>query len=85
MDFSLPEKILQLKEEAREWVENVLNPLSVPLEEEERVPEELVEELRNGHFRFFWSHHPQGIWRRGMDCHRMVHCPRGVGKGICHG
>ena len=53
MDFSLPEKILQLKEEAQDWVENVLNPLSVPLEEEERVPEELVEELRNGRFRFF--------------------------------
>ena len=53
MDFSLPEKILQLKEEAQDWVENVLNPLSGPLEEEERVPEELVEELRNGRFRFF--------------------------------
>jgi acyl-CoA dehydrogenase len=53
MDFSLPEKILLLKEEARDWVENVLNPLSVPLEEEERIPEELVEELRNGRFRFF--------------------------------
>ena len=53
MDFSLPEKILQLKEEAQDWVENVLNPLSVPLEEEERIPEELVEELRNGRFRFF--------------------------------
>jgi len=53
MDFSLPEKILQLKQEAREWVENVLNPLSVPLEEEERIPEELVKELRNGRFRFF--------------------------------
>ena len=53
MDFSLPDKILLLKEEARDWVENVLNPLSVPLEEEERVPEELVEELRNGRFRFF--------------------------------
>jgi len=53
MDFSLPERILLLKEEARDWVENVLNPLSGPLEEEERVPEELVEELRNGRFRFF--------------------------------
>ena len=53
MDFSLPEKILQLKQEAREWVENVLNPLSVPLEEEERIPDELVKELRNGRFRFF--------------------------------
>ena len=53
MDFSLPERILLLKEEARDWVEKVLDPLSVPLEEEERIPEALVEELRHGHFRFF--------------------------------
>jgi acyl-CoA dehydrogenase len=53
MDFSLPENILQLKEEARDWVENVLDPLSQPLEEEEKIPEKLVEELRNGRFRFF--------------------------------
>jgi len=53
MDFSLPERILLLKEEARDWVENVLDPLSVPLEEEERIPEALVEELRHGRFRFF--------------------------------
>jgi alkylation response protein AidB-like acyl-CoA dehydrogenase len=53
MDFSLPERILKLKAEARDWVENVLNPLSGPLEEEERIPEALVEELRSGQFRFF--------------------------------
>ncbi|MCF8127466.1 MAG: acyl-CoA dehydrogenase family protein [Deltaproteobacteria bacterium] len=53
MDFSLPENILKLKAEARDWVENVLNPMSGPLEEEERIPDELVEELRNGQFRFF--------------------------------
>ncbi len=53
MDFSLPENVLKLKAEARDWVENVLNPLSVPLEEEERIPDELVQELRNGRFRFF--------------------------------
>jgi alkylation response protein AidB-like acyl-CoA dehydrogenase len=44
---------LQLKREARDWVENVLDPLSEPLEEEEKIPEKLVEELRNGRFRFF--------------------------------
>lgn len=53
MDFSLPEKILQLKQEARAWVEDVLDPLSVPLEEEEKIPENLAEELRNGRLRFF--------------------------------
>lgn len=50
MDFFLPEQILQHKREAREWVENVLNPLAKPLEEEERLPEELVEELKRGQF-----------------------------------
>ena len=53
MDFSLPESILKLKAEARDWVENVLNPLSGPLEEKEQIPDELVAELRNGQFRFF--------------------------------
>lgn len=50
MDFSLPDQILQYKQEAREWVEKVLDPLSGPLEEEERFPEELVEALRKGRF-----------------------------------
>ncbi len=50
MDFSLPEEILKYKQEAREWVENVLNPLSKPLEEEEKLPEELITELKRGRF-----------------------------------
>ncbi len=50
MDFGLSDKILKYKHEAREWVENVLNPLSQPLEEEEQLPEELVEQLRKGRF-----------------------------------
>ncbi|MGD8983604.1 MAG: acyl-CoA dehydrogenase family protein [Desulfobacteraceae bacterium] len=53
MDFGLPDQVLKLKEEARDWVENVLNPMSMPLEEEEKIPDELVEELRKGRFRFF--------------------------------
>lgn len=50
MDFGLSNKILKYKHEAREWVENILNPLSQPLEEEEQLPEELVEQLRKGRF-----------------------------------
>ena len=50
MDFSLPEGIIKYKQEAHEWVENVLNPLSKPLEEEEKLPEELVAELKKGRF-----------------------------------
>ena len=50
MDFSLPDEILKYKKEAREWVENVLDPLSKPLEEDEKLPEELVAELKKGRF-----------------------------------
>ncbi len=50
MDFSLPEEVIKYKLEAREWVEKVLDPLSTPLEEEERLPVELVEELKKGRF-----------------------------------
>jgi len=50
MDFKLSEQTLKYKKEAREWVENVLNPLSEPLEKEERFPVELVEALRKGRF-----------------------------------
>ena len=63
MDFSLPEEILKYKREAREWVENVLNPLSKPLEEEEKLPEELVAELKKG--RFFGLTIPQEYGGRG--------------------
>ena len=50
MDFSLPEDILKYKQEARQWVENVLNPLSKPLEDDEKLPDELVAELKKGRF-----------------------------------
>jgi acyl-CoA dehydrogenase len=50
MDFGLSDKILKYKHEAREWVENVLNPLSQPLEEEEQLPVKLVEQLKKGRF-----------------------------------
>ena len=50
MDFSLPDEILKFKKEAREWVENVLDPMSKPLEEDEKLPDELVAELKKGRF-----------------------------------
>jgi alkylation response protein AidB-like acyl-CoA dehydrogenase len=53
MDFGLTDKVLKRKQEYRDWVESVLNPLSTPLEDEERIPDELVKELRNGRLRFF--------------------------------
>jgi len=63
MEFSLPEHILQYKREARQWVEDVLNPLSVPLETEERLPDELVAALKKG--RFFGLTIPQEYGGRG--------------------
>lgn len=50
MDFTLPDHILKIKHETRDWVDNVLNPLSGPLEDEERMPDELVAELKKGRF-----------------------------------
>ncbi len=50
MDFSLPDEIIKYKTEAREWVENVLDPLSKPLEEDEKLPDELVAALKKGRF-----------------------------------
>jgi alkylation response protein AidB-like acyl-CoA dehydrogenase len=50
MDFSLSEETIARKARARKWVDEVLDPLSTPLEEEERLPDELVAELRRGEF-----------------------------------
>ena len=50
MDFSIPEDIQQRAKEARTWVENVLDPLSVDLEEKEIFPPALYEELKRGRF-----------------------------------
>lgn len=53
MDFQLDSETLEFKRQARAWVKEVLDPLCAPLEEEERMPPELVEELRHGRLRFF--------------------------------
>ena len=65
MDFSLPDEIIKYKTEAREWVENVLDPLSVPLEEDEKLPDELVAELKKG--RFFGLTIPQEYGGQGWS------------------
>jgi alkylation response protein AidB-like acyl-CoA dehydrogenase len=65
MDFSLPDEILKTKTEAREWVENVLDPLSKPLEEDEKLPDELVAALRKG--RFFGLTIPKGYGGQGWS------------------
>ena len=65
MDFSLPDEIIKYKNEAREWVENVLDPLSKPLEEDEKLPDELVAELKRG--RFFGLTVPQEYGGRGWS------------------
>ena len=65
MDFSLPDEILKYKNEAREWVETVLDPLSKPLEEDEKLPDELVAELKKG--RFFGLTIPQEYGGQGWS------------------
>lgn len=65
MDFSLPDEILRYKNEAREWVETVLDPLSKPLEEDEKLPDELVAELKKG--RFFGLTIPQEYGGQGWS------------------
>jgi acyl-CoA dehydrogenase len=65
MDFSLPDEIIKYKNEAREWVENVLDPLSKPLEEDEKMPDELVAELKKG--RFFGLTIPQEYGGQGWS------------------
>jgi acyl-CoA dehydrogenase len=65
MDFSLPDEILKYKNEAREWVETVLDPLSKPLEEDEKLPDELVTELKKG--RFFGLTIPQEYGGQGWS------------------
>ena len=50
MDFTLSDEILAKKAAARRWVEEVLDPLSEPLETEERLPDELVAALKAGEF-----------------------------------
>ncbi len=50
MDFRIPEEIQKRAMETREWVEKVIDPLSEPMEKEERLPKELMDELRRGRF-----------------------------------
>jgi len=65
MDFSLSDEITKYKNEAREWVENVLDPLSKPLEEDEKLPDELVAALKKG--RFFGLTIPQEYGGQGWS------------------
>jgi len=50
MDFKLSDEIQKRAKETREWVENVLDPISGPLETEERFPKKLMDELQRGKF-----------------------------------
>jgi alkylation response protein AidB-like acyl-CoA dehydrogenase len=50
MDFNIPEEIQQRTRDARKWVEEVLDPLSVDLEKKDKFPPALYEELKRGKF-----------------------------------
>ncbi|MEM4407011.1 MAG: acyl-CoA dehydrogenase family protein [Candidatus Methanomethylicaceae archaeon] len=46
MDFKLPEEIRLIRRTIRRFVENVVDPISAQIEEEDAIPEEVVEEMR---------------------------------------
>ncbi len=47
MDFTLPEELQMLQRTVREYVESRLQPLSRQIEEEDRIPDEVVREMAN--------------------------------------
>ncbi len=53
MNFQLDSETLEFKKQARAWVHEVLDPLCATLEAEERMTEELVQELKHGRLPFF--------------------------------
>ena len=53
MNFALDDETIEYKKQVRSWVHDTLDPLCARMEEEERIPEELVAELRGGRHRFF--------------------------------
>jgi len=50
MDFSLPEYVLERKRKAREYVENVLNPISPEMEQKEMLTEAILDALKKTDF-----------------------------------
>lgn len=50
MDFEIRQEILNRASEARKWVEEILDPLSIDLEKKEIFPPELYTELKRGRF-----------------------------------
>ena len=47
MDYPLPEKVQHLRDTVRRFIRNELEPLSQKVEEEEKIPEEIVQKMRN--------------------------------------
>ncbi|MFN3534392.1 MAG: acyl-CoA dehydrogenase family protein, partial [Desulfatiglandales bacterium] len=46
MDFSIPDELKMIKETIRRFVEQDLEPISNMVEEEDRIPEEIVQKMR---------------------------------------
>ncbi len=47
MDFTLPEEIEMLRKTVREFVEKRLLPISMQVEEEDKIPDEIVDEMKD--------------------------------------
>ncbi|MDY7038351.1 MAG: acyl-CoA dehydrogenase family protein, partial [Thermodesulfobacteriota bacterium] len=47
MDFTIPEDLIIMQETIRKFVEKDLNPISRQVEEEGRIPEEIVDKMKS--------------------------------------
>ena len=70
MDFELPENIRLMRDTARRFVKNELEPISQQVEEEEKVPESIVQKMRD--MGFFGMSIPEEYG--GMGLNTLAEC-----------
>ena len=63
MDFEIPENIRLMRDTVRRFVKNDLEPISQQVEEEGKIPEPVVQKMRD--LGLFGSGDSRGIWRDG--------------------
>ena len=64
MDFSIPEELETIRRSVREFVENEVFPREEIIEEEDRIPEELIEGAAAGPLR---DQHPEQYGGLGLN------------------
>ena len=58
MDYEIPESLRLMQETIRRFVNQDLEPLSQQVEDEDHIPEEIVQKMRESDC---WPFHPGGI------------------------